>query len=158
MPESTLTDEMRRWRGVSPIIASLLMFIVVASLGVGLFAYSNNFFQSYEATFSGTLEGRQEKIKERIVIEYVVFRDTPKEIVVYLRNTGQIDSTISSIFVLNNSTGEVLYSDTDLDLSLSVESFTQRVVPYAGWESGKSYQVKVVTGRGSSVNELWGAR
>ena len=61
---------------MSEIIASLLMIVIVVSLGATVLAYASNGFNSFGNGFSNLLTNSGNQIAENYVVEQVVFTNT----------------------------------------------------------------------------------
>ena len=95
---------LRNRKGVSPVIAAVLM-IVVTIIGMSfLFAFSVNYATDYQL-------GRGGAVLELIVMEDVWIRDSTVDIWVY--NVGKVDLQISNVFV-NDYKANITHIDNNL--------------------------------------------
>jgi hypothetical protein len=106
---------LKKRRGVSQIIGSLIVLAVVASVGsVILFQGLNqiNAF-SYSLTFND--RAHNEALREDILFEHVKFDPDTNDLILYLANIGSIDSTIASVTVVKIDTQELILGWEEVD-------------------------------------------
>jgi len=127
---------LRNKRGVTPVLSNVLL-TVVAVAAMSLAA---------SATYIIT-DNLHQIMGERIIAEDVWF--TPSGISIYLRNTGKVAITVSSVYV--NFTSQ---SFTPLTLEVGEHGWLNVSV---GWEAGGLYHINVVTGRGTKIVDYYRA-
>jgi len=121
-------------RGITPVLSNiLLMAIAVAGMSIAI-----------TATYVITTNLR-ETMGERFIIEDVWFKDG--EIAMYLRNTGKMPIKVAAVYV--NHTAQSFTS-----LQLDVDSHGWLSVAYS-WISDSSYQIRVVTSRGTQIVDYY---
>jgi flagellin-like protein len=99
---------MKKRRGVSNIIGSLVVLAVVASIGsVILFQGLNqiNAF-NYDLTFFD--EGKNQELREDIIFQHVRFVNGTSDVELYLSNIGTVESTITSVVMIHNDSQELV--------------------------------------------------
>lgn len=140
-------------KGVSPIVSSLLVTIIIIVIGVAVFAWAMNVLNlSGESMFS-IITFSSEKMKEDIVIEHVTFYYSNNSITLYIRNIGDIEVKIVDFFIqdLNSSSELEHVSLSDRNIILLIDEFEAvniRVSTSLVW--GDIYMIKIVSDRGNS--------
>jgi len=136
-------------RGVSPVIASIILIGAAIATGLVVVSWANNNFINQQTEAGVFFAGRSAAIEESFVIEDVWFYvDGDKYVNVTVRNVGVANITIEAVY----------FNGTDrLDESQSVvvgtaETLTITWTP--GWESG-SYYIVVASARGNQVREYY---
>jgi flagellin-like protein len=85
-------------RGVSEVIASLILILVVTAAGVVIYAYSVTAFSSSGSHFEQHTKLDQEQMRERFQV-IRVWWDTSSQLNLTILNYGQIDITINAVYV-----------------------------------------------------------
>ncbi len=131
-------------RGISPIVATVLLVIIAVAAGVLIWAWLSGF-----ATKNPT---QQPALEEKIKIEALSVKsvNNTTQVTVYVRNLGGATVLITDAYLLDTS-GNVI--DT-ASVSLSVEpgkvNSTTITFDYQ-LASGATYILKLVTSHGSEV-------
>jgi flagellin-like protein len=131
-------------RGISNIVSTLLMILVVM-VGMGLlFAYLTTYVANYQV-------GSGSSVFESMTVEDVWFKN-PTQVEIWVYNVGKVDFTITNIYVNGtlrftadpNSAPSVVQvgNHTDIQITLS-------------WSNENSYSFKIVTSRGSAFSETY---
>jgi len=147
-------------RALSDVISATMMAGTVITLSFVVFAWSQGVSSSYNNQYNQTVTSEIDKLKEKLVFEYVYYDATPKKLLVYLLNCGTIDNVaILNVYVSNSSGWLQMFSSPtlkllngspapdqhldrgeegriDLSLSTSLKRYT-------------SYSIKIVTVRGA---------
>lgn len=143
----------RKKAGVSEALASVMLILIVSGLGAVLLSYGTSSFRTSEATARSLFSSKSDTLRERLTVEFVQFA-SPSSITVYVRNTGQIDFTISALYVLDTS-GQVLLSSST-SLALNPGQLGNVAVSFT-FASGNTYLITLATSRGSSLTSSWKA-
>jgi hypothetical protein len=129
-------------RGISTVVSTLLMILVVM-VGMGLlFAYLTTYVANYQA-------GSGSSVLESMMVEDVWFKNS-NQVEIWVYNIGKVGFTITNIYV--NGTPPVIFTVN--------EDSGQSVIPVGGhadvlitlsqpWGNGVAYSFKIVTSRGS---------
>ena len=157
----------KRWwrsrRGISTVVANMMMIGITLSLGAILVAWAG---QSYGAFSGGSqlfFQQRGQALQESFVIEEVFFEKntTNQQVFVFVRNVGLININIVAIYSngtsLTPSTVLKVFSPcsftgTPSSVSMGVESvceFTWN--PTSAWTSGSLFFIVVASMRGNQV-------
>lgn len=151
MSRSFLRDK----QGVSEIVASLIIILIVTVAGAGLYAYSLSAFSSSGSSFLLQTSGREERAQERLVITTVWWNVTTNYMNVTVLNYGKIELAIDAVYM--DGTQVSAYTSgkgiTTVIGGLVSVKFTSPV----SIVDGQTYEIIVVTKRGSSDVVYWEA-
>ena len=138
-------------RGVSEIIASLILILIVTSAGVVAYSYSIGAFSSSTSIFQLDTNQKEKQAQERFAV--VAVWNSSNQLNLTVLNYGQIDLTLDTVYV--NWTSVASYLDgrntTIGKGALSQISFTSPVAI----QSGSTYEIIVVSTRGSKNAINW---
>lgn len=138
-------------RGVSEIIASLLIVLVVSIAGAALYSYSSEAFASSSNSFQLLTDKREERARERFSI-IAVWQDTDDQINVTILNHGKIDLTIDAVYIDGSAAtirigrGETITRGDLISLKF--------ISPFS-IEEGHTYEIIAVSERGSKDAVYW---
>jgi flagellin-like protein len=135
-------------RGISETISTLLVLLIVVSLGVGVLSWGNQYIANLKQSMDERAYVTQEGLKEWPIVEHVIFSDTQANISV--RNVGFAETVIDTIYIKKMSTGE----ETLISLSpVTIEpgDATFIVVSYS-FTAGETYIFTLVSKRGTKVS------
>lgn len=166
---------MQRRRGVSPIVAELLLIAVTVAIGSSVFFVASSSVGGYTSGFSLLFGQSANQAKEIYILEYAQFGPgTPSTSTVTLtiRNVGYIETLLADVSFFNrtDTTGATSGSFpasvncgpgklcviggtctfTNNVISIPVGNFCTVQVKL-GWGTGTSYNVVMSTSRGNSV-------
>ena len=162
-------------RGVSPVIATLLMINIALVLGVILYTWGNGIFQSWAAGSSLYFQSREESLGEAIALENLRYDpDAGYKFNLTVRNIGKRDAWIASIYVNGsniisqvklawNSRGEIVNPESSglhagcyhILVGDSLTLAFQNVNP--SFKEGDLLTIVVATDKGNRVAENWRA-
>jgi hypothetical protein len=138
--------------GVSEIIASLILILIVSSAGVIAYSYSIGAFSSTTSFFQLDTNLKEKQAQERFAI-IAVWSNPPNQLNLTVLNYGQIDLTIDTVYI--NWTSVTNYKSgwrtTIGNGALIQVSFTSPV----SIQSGSTYSIVVVSTRGSKNAINW---
>ncbi|MDG6974081.1 MAG: hypothetical protein JRM82_01775 [Nitrososphaerota archaeon] len=175
----------KKRRGVSEIIATLLILAIVVVLGTVVFAFGSAAFANWSEGFGNLIGLKTSQLQESFIVEYVQFNGTypAQNVVVTVRNVGSITTEVSSIAISNltsftgpgsqflefSGPSQIAASPpnpTDTN-SCSVPAGDNYFVVGVGyscsfkvdytWVSGTAYNIVVSTARGNTVTLFWKA-
>ncbi len=144
----------RNKRGVSEIIASLALLLVVSTAGVILYAYSVGAFSSSSDSFRLLTGFKEEKARERFAIA-TVWWNTGTQMNLTLVNYGQIEFTIDTVYV--NGTAVTSFSSGK---GTSVGAWDLVRIKFTcpvSIVAGRKYEIVAVSQRGSTSVVYWKA-
>ncbi len=146
----------RNKRGVSEIIASLIIVLIVSVAGVALYSYSLGAFSSSSNSFQLQTDQREERTRERFLIT-AVWWDTVDKLNLTVLNYGKIELAIDAVYIDGTQVSPSAYTDgkgvTTVKESMISVKFTSPV----SIVSGQSYEIVVVSERGSKDAVYWEA-
>jgi len=91
-------------RAISDVISATMMAGTVITLSFVVFAWSQSVSSSYNNQYNQTVTTEIDKLKEKIVFEYVYYASAPKNVSVYLLNCGTIDTIkIKTVYIIDSS-------------------------------------------------------
>jgi flagellin-like protein len=130
-------------RGVSPILGSVIMILIVVIAMGAVFAFFVDYVGDYQ-------QGQGSAVMELVEIEDVFFNSTSGSADVWLYNYGEIEFRLDSVYV--NGLNATL-SESVAVLPLEHAKFSVDVS--GGWLPGASYVFRFVTERGSAVERAY---
>ena len=98
---------LRNNKGVSEIIASLILVLIVTSAGVVAYSYSIGAFSSSTSLFQLDTNQKERQAQERFAI-IAVWSNTSSQLNLTVLNYGQIDLTIDTVYINSTSVAELL--------------------------------------------------
>jgi len=99
---------LKKRRGVSQIIGSLIVLAVVASVGSVILFQGLNQINAFNYSLTFHDREHNEALREDILFEHVRFDPDTNDLVLYLANIGSIDSNIASVTVVKIDTQELI--------------------------------------------------
>lgn len=139
-------------RGISEVIASLILILVVSAAGVILYTYSLNTFSSTGSSFQLRTSLREEQARERLVIT-AVWWDTVDLLNVTVLNYGKIDLVIDTVYI--DGTRVFEYSDGRGEVVRTGELISVKFTSPVPIEDEQTYEITVVSKRGSKNVVYW---
>jgi hypothetical protein len=148
-----------RRRAVSQIIGSLVVLALVASIGSVILFQGLNQINLFSHDL--TLHDREhnESLRENITFEHVRFDPNSTKIDLFLANTGTIDSTISSVTVVNIETQELVLAWAEVPVvnsTIQIEDHQKyslnATLPVSDWSStdtSSNYKITIATTKGN---------
>jgi flagellin-like protein len=94
-------------RGVSSIIAELLLIVITVSIGTLVYGFASTAFGGFGAGFSDLVQGAGSQLAENVVVEQVYFITTTNSTCpvacgdLFLRNVGANTVTIQAIYLVD---------------------------------------------------------
>ena len=127
-------------RGVSDIVANLLMAVVVLSIGLSIYLYSQTHFQTMTGFMDESIQEHELKLYERFTIIEVRFNYTePNTVTVWVFNYGKVGVDLKGVFINGQLKG--------VDVYVPQGEVGNLTVPHEDW-SYERYRVLVVSSRG----------
>ncbi len=160
----------RSRKGISTIMANLMMLVIVVVLASILFIWSVSSFSTYQGGAGYWFSSRSLANQERVSVENVFFFTgiaTPScpnpcntQVRIYYRNVGAVPVTVATGYLSSPSfTVSQNLPQTQLNIN-SVWNVTLHLdllgtPPGYRWQSGTLYTVKLATLRGTTVTTTW---
>jgi archaellum component FlaF (FlaF/FlaG flagellin family) len=149
MPKSLFRDT----RGVSEVVASLIIMLVVSIAGTILYSFSIEAFNSSSSAFLLQTNDREEQARERFSI-VAIWWDSNSQLNLTVLNYGKIELIIDAVYVdgikatINEGKGTVIVREEMVQIK-----FTSSV----SIQDEKTYEITTVSQRGSKVVVYWKA-
>lgn len=142
-------------RGVSEIISTIIIIMIVSIAGTYLFAYSANYIQNQNSQYLRENELDIGQAQERFTVSSVWWSGTGNFLNITVYNYGQNDIQISDIYVDGARVSSYAYGQNTLILTeeLLQIGFTSPVAVIDGSE----YKITLVSSRGVTEIIYWGA-
>jgi len=145
----------RRKKGISTVLGSLLVLLIVVSIGTALFVQSVSSVSSLSDSNTIFFDRRSKAVKEDVVVENIVFLSSvPKSAKVYVRNAGSIEFNVTSIYVNKVSSGAAQDLSFTINQIVNIGNVNELVLNSFDWEAGATYKVTIATLRGSIAIEF----
>jgi len=154
----------RLWsrRGISTVVANMMMIGITLSLAAILVAWAG---QSYGAFSGGSqlfYQQRGQALQENFVIEEVFFEKntTNQQIFAFVRNVGLININVVAVYSNGTSLtpntvlkvfGPCSFTGTPLSVSIGVGQVCEFTWNPAAWTSGSLFFIVVASTRGNQV-------
>jgi flagellin-like protein len=144
----------RNKRGVSEIIASLILILIVSSVGVMAYSYSIGAFSSSTSIFQLDTSLKERQAQERFAI-IAVWSNTTSQLNLTVLNYGQIDLTIDMVYVNWTSVANYLAGrGATVGKGTLIQVSFISPIPIS---SGSTYNIVAVSTRGSKNAINWKA-
>ncbi|MCX8151241.1 MAG: hypothetical protein N3D85_07050 [Candidatus Bathyarchaeota archaeon] len=141
-------------RGISEIVSSLLLILIVASAGVVIYAYSVGVFNTSASHFQLQTQLDEERSRERLQI-IRVWWDTANQLNLTVLNHGDIGISVDAVYV-NGTTVTNFLTGRGVFTSVGQLVNIKFISPVA-IGSGSVYEIIVVTERGGKAVVNWKA-
>jgi len=152
----TASSLFRDRRGVSEIIASLILVLIVTAAGTVAYSMSLSSFSQSSSLFRLQTGQREEKARERFAVIAVSWDATePNRLNLTVLNYGKTDVTVDAVYV--NGTAVAIYLG-----GKGVKTGALNLV-FVGFNlsapilTGRTYDILVVSERGSRNEIFWEA-
>jgi flagellin-like protein len=148
----------RNKRGLSPIISTLLMIMIVM-VGMSIVFSAVVFYaDSYQA-------GIGSSVLESLTIEDIWLQGNANtgysnQVTLWVYNSGQIASTINAVYIngiaATNGTSTFNYNipiQVGQHIPITVQACQSSLNGFSGWNTGTSYTFRITTLRGASFEQ-----
>ena len=151
-------------RGLSQIIASLLMLAIVVPIGSVILVNGMGTIAGFTNSLSTTIDVKNEGIQEDLVFEHVRFDPSDDAVEITIKNIGSVETIIDRVTLVNMTSQNVLFSisslgtfDTNPILIKDSRSFVLDPVNLEDgciiWNCGSTtnweYKISIITSRGN---------
>ena len=141
-------------RGVSEVIASLILILIVSVAGVLLYSYSLSALGSSSSYFQLETSNEEERVRERFQIT-AVWWDMSNQLNLTLVNHGKIEIAIDAVYI-NGTQVSAFLNGRGVTIGpremVSVKFNSPVMV-----QSGQKYEILAVTERGNRNAVYWKA-
>ncbi len=134
-------------KGISPIIATVLLILIAIATGVIIYAFATGWVGSRI-----TSSGPSSMISIDTASISYTNDDTKYNVTVYVRNLGATPVNISGLYLVDLSSDKVLGASTSINTQINpnqVAKISSNLTLVGNLTSGYSYQIKVTTTDGS---------
>jgi len=141
-------------RGVSEVVASLIMILIVSIVGTALYSYSMNTFSSSWSSFLLQTNKREEQARERFSI-IAVWWDNGNQLSLTILNYGKIELAIDAVYIDGTAVTTFISGKGEMvtrGCILSVEFSSPIKI-----QDGQTYEIIAVSERGSKNVVYWKA-
>jgi hypothetical protein len=147
-------------RAVAGILAAVILFAMLFSVGAGYFLFVNTENGLYQSVLFNNANKVTNAVTEGVVVTTLATKTSPQHIGFYVNNTGGSTANVTSFYV-SNSSGYVLAcagqgvptpkctSNSQFPIILNVGAGSQTVDTLFPPVSGVTYVLKILTARGN---------
>jgi len=133
-------------RGVSEIISTIIIILIVSVAGTYLFSYSMDLFQEYNDDYFRETELVIGQTRERFNVPAIWWDQSSNLLNITVYNFGEIDLSLSDVYI--NGIRVTSYS-SGRDTKILTGSLHQVVFSSpVGISDGEEYRIRVVSNRG----------
>ena len=145
----------RSKRGVSEIIADLILMLIVSSAGIVAYSYSIGAFSSSSSVFQLDTSSQENQAQERFAIIAVWENQPTNQLNLTVLNYGQVGLAVDKVYINSTSVATIStgWRTTIGNGALIQVLFTSPIAI----QSGSTYQITVVSTRGSTNAIIWKA-
>jgi len=153
---------LKKRRGLSQIMGSLLMLAIVVPLGSVVLFSGITEITAFNNSMSNTIEYRNNGIQEDLVFEHIRFEPNSKVVTISALNTGSIEIVVDRITLVNMTNQEILFDiysvGTFVPIVLQVQNSTDIDITAnlvgIDWSDGDDptnweYRISIITARGN---------
>ncbi|HDD25719.1 MAG TPA: hypothetical protein ENF75_01355 [Acidilobales archaeon] len=128
-------------KGISPVVATVLLIIISVGLAALLYAWATGWFGT-------ATQGASQGPKSNIVVDAVSAYAGSKDFTVYVRNIGSVSVTVNALYLKypNGTIEQITIEETTIDPG-DVKEISGTVT--TAFEKGKAYVVIVTATDGS---------
>jgi len=140
-------------RAISPVISSILLCATVLAVGASVWAFSRNAGKLLREDYSREVGGRIDGLRERFIIEKVIFNSTGNALRVWVYNCGTINMKLTAIHVFRS--GSVVHSETfEESVTIPIKGISE-ISFTAPVDSGEDLVIQAVSERGNRAFEAY---
>jgi len=156
--EIRLTRKVRRLfldrRAVNVVVSNLILVGAVIALGFSVLSWTYSRSSTFNTEYANLVEANSERMKEKLVFEYIFYNASENELTVYLINCGESnDVSLANVYLSN---GSWLQSFSDIELRFLNGTLTESLdIGEEGYfklsvslVADTSYSIRIVTERG----------
>ena len=154
---------LRKRRGVSNIIGSLVVLALVASVGSVILFQGLNQINAFN--YELTLHDREKvnELREDIVFEHVRFDPSSTQLELFLANVGSVDTTIATVTVVKIDSQVLILKNGTVNQPIQIETNekiiqTPTLVGTAQWDdptyNDSIYKITVGTSKGNYFSTI----
>ena len=141
-------------RGVSEVVASLIMILIVSIVGAAIYSNSVNMLGSSSSSFLVQMKRREESARERFSI-IAVWWNNDKQLNLTILNYGKIDLAIDAVYI--DGTAVTTFVSGRGMAVMRKDIVSVRFNPPFTIQDGQTYELVAVSERGSRDVVYWKA-
>ncbi len=151
-------------RGLSQIIASLLMLAIVVPIGSVILVSGMGSIAAFNNSLSNTIVIKNEGIQEDLVFEHIRFDPSDDAVEITIKNIGSVETIIDRVTLVNMTSQKVLFSISGIgtfdtkpilikDSRLLILDPVNLEDGCTQWDCGSTtnweYKISIITSRGN---------
>ena len=113
---------LRKRRGVSNIIGSLIVLALVASVGSVILFQGLNQINAFNYELSLHDREKINELREDVVFEHIRFDPSSNQLELFLANVGSVDTTIASVTIVKIDTQDLILRNQTVNQPILIES------------------------------------
>lgn len=140
-------------RGVSPVISSVLLTIIIVVVGVSVLFWGINFLGLTGQSIVELVSIEEERLREDFIIEHIIFNYNNNSLTLYVRNIGDIEIRIVSLYIMDYNASSNLETISLIDRNITVligKLIHFNVEVSTPLIKGHVYMIKIISERGVS--------
>jgi len=144
---------MQHRRGISELYASVILLIIISSMGTILYSYAIETALNYEENIMHQEEIKSKKLMEKYSIIYIKWNNDTERFKISIFNYGTYDIEIGEIYINN----EIVKSNSD-NKDIKIESYQIKEISINTTikiMDNVLYEILVTTKNGSTKNFKW---
>lgn len=152
------SNSLKKRRAISQIMGSVVLLGVVTSIGSVVLFNGMNQINAFTYDLSFHDKAKNEAYRESLMFEHVRFEPGTNQIILYLANTGTIESTIESLTVVQLDTQNILVDWEDVSSTIKIKESSEPITINANLNSltwndpvylDSKYQISITTSKGN---------
>ena len=168
-----ITNRIKLQRGISQVVASLIMLAIVATFGTVFLIQGMEGISTFNSTVEFFKESQTKAAQESIIIEHVTFYPSNTTVSFWIRNTGVIEVTVDRITMVKVDTQDLIIENSTVTNTIFVKELEEiRITPLTipsstnpdQWDSNhdvtgislnsSEYRISITTARGNSFEAI----
>jgi len=140
-------------KGVSPVIAELMMTAITVVLGVSILFWGMNTLSMSSQSIIYIVSEEEARLREALVVEHIIFFYDNNSLTLYVRNIGDIEVALSSLFIMDYNVSSPLEKISLEDRGIVIligDMVSFNVQVSTSLIKGHIYMIKLVSDRGVS--------
>jgi hypothetical protein len=157
------SNSLKKRRAISQIMGSVVLLGVVTSIGSVVLFNGMNQINAFTYDLSFHDKAKNEAYRESLMFEHVRFEPGTNQIILYLANTGTIESTIESLTVVQLDTQNILVDWEDVSSTIKIKESSEPITINANLNSltwndpvylDSKYQISITTSKGNFFTSI----
>jgi len=135
------------------VIAELMMTAITVVLGVGILFWGMNTLSMSGQSIIYIVSEEEARLREALVVEHIIFFYDNNSLTLYVRNIGDVEATLSSLFIMDYNVSSPLEKVSLEDRGITIligDMVSFNVQVSTPLIKGHIYMIKLVSDRGVS--------